>query len=188
MHTLTLYNAFHTSSHALTENMASCTHTQSIPTQEGCQESLSSRQEREKVYIASHKVRGLHDVLMGELEKEEVQLTEQDQRKIRPHVIVQKRVREKETRAALEDLSSFEERPGKTRVFAQWKYEESLKWTSLQEFLFRFLTKTNSAFVRLLLLLILPFSLKLDFVTSGQGHLDIIDVHFPHPERIMHDI
>lgn len=74
---------------------------------------------------------------MGEFGKEGVHLTEQDGRKIRPHVTVQNKVGEEEAGKTLQELKkTFGERSGKAEGFALWRYEDSGEWTHLKEFPF----------------------------------------------------
>ncbi len=75
---------------------------------------------------------------MGELEREGVQLTDQDRAGLRPHVTVQNKVSEEEAKKTLAELEGFKERAGKGEALALWRYEVSGRWTFLREFVFGF--------------------------------------------------
>jgi len=66
-----------------------------------------------------------------------MELTEQDQRSIRPHVTVQNKVDPEEASKTLELLkATFEDRAGMAEGFILWRYEEGGQWTHLKEFPF----------------------------------------------------
>jgi hypothetical protein len=72
---------------------------------------------------------------MDGLKGEGVQLTEQDLRKLIPHVMAQNKVGEEEAGRTLEELrGSFGERAGKAVEFVLWKYEEGGQWTFFEGF------------------------------------------------------
>ncbi|KAB8303950.1 hypothetical protein EYC80_005308 [Monilinia laxa] len=54
--------------------------------------------------VSSFKLRKIHEELLAELRGKDVQLTEQDQRRLRPHVTVQNKVGEEEARRTLEEV------------------------------------------------------------------------------------
>lgn len=65
------------------------------------------------------------------------ELTEQDQRPLRPHVTVQNKVGEKEARRTMEVLSGeWEEKAGKAVGLVMWRYEVGGRWTFLREWEF----------------------------------------------------
>lgn len=89
------------------------------------------------INIASHKLRSLHDELLEGFGREGLNLTEQDKKKIRPHVTVQNKVGEEEARKTLDELKeTFQESPGRAEGFALWGYEQNGEWTHLKEFPF----------------------------------------------------
>ena len=64
-------------------------------------------------------------------------MTEQDQKRIRPHVTVQNKVKEEEARRTLEELTDmFDDRAGMAEGLMLWSYENSGEWTHLKEFTF----------------------------------------------------
>lgn len=89
------------------------------------------------INIASFKLRKIHDELL-EVFEQEVQLTEQDQVRLRAHVTVQNKVSEEEARRTLEALKNeFEEKPGTGEALSLWRYEKNGAWTLLKDFDFQ---------------------------------------------------
>lgn len=69
--------------------------------------------------------------------KEEVQLTDQDRRKLNPHVTVQNKVGEEEAKETLEIVKrEFEEQAGRAEALTLWRYEVGGEWTHLEDFSF----------------------------------------------------
>ncbi|KAM3077351.1 hypothetical protein ACMFMG_006701 [Clarireedia jacksonii] len=90
------------------------------------------------INVASHNLRELHEELLEHFKKEEVQLTDQDQRKLRPHVTVQNKVGEEEARETLEIVKrEFKEQAGRAEALTLWRYEVGGEWTHLEDFPFQ---------------------------------------------------
>lgn len=67
-----------------------------------------------------------------------MQLTDQDQLRLRPHVTVQNKVGEEEAQRTMDVLSKeWHERPGRAEGFTLWRYEVDGRWTFLRDFDFR---------------------------------------------------
>ncbi|KAM0158413.1 hypothetical protein ACHAQE_004202 [Botrytis cinerea] len=121
--------------------------------------SLSSREQKFKVgiknpfplgkkgvalNIASFKLRKIHEELLGEFRENGVQLTEQDERKIRPHVTVQNKVGEEEAKRTLEEVrrewimhgDGNEGIGGMAEAISLWRYEVGGEWTHLEDYEF----------------------------------------------------
>jgi len=63
-------------------------------------------------------------------------LTEQDERRIKPHVTVQNKVAEEEAKMCFDELKAFEDRAGKGEALSLWRYEVGGEWTHLKDFPF----------------------------------------------------
>lgn len=87
--------------------------------------------------VSSFKLRKIHEELLAELRGKDIQLTEQDQRKLRPHVTVQNKVGEEEARTTLEEVRrELEELEGVGEALSLWRYEVGGAWTHLEDFEF----------------------------------------------------
>ena len=87
------------------------------------------------INVASFKLRNLHAELLDVFRDQNVELTEQDKRKIKPHVTVQNKVGEKEAKATLDELKEeFREQVGMAEALSLWRYEEGGEWTHLEDF------------------------------------------------------
>lgn len=65
-------------------------------------------------------------------------LTEQDERKLSPHVTVQNKVSEEVCKRTLDEVTSgWEDRPGTAEGLVLWRYEKGGTWTFLREFGFQ---------------------------------------------------
>lgn len=64
-----------------------------------------------------------------------MQLTDQDQAKLRPHITVQNKVGEVEAQRTMDILSKeWEDRLGEAEGFTLWRYEVDGRWTFVREF------------------------------------------------------
>ncbi|KAG0648176.1 hypothetical protein D0Z07_5845 [Hyphodiscus hymeniophilus] len=134
---ITLFHALPSSAHTPMEKIISQIASRELRFTVGIKNPFPLGKKGVGINIASHKLRGLHEELMEEFAKERVVLTEQDQRKIRPHVTVQNKVGQDEAKRTLEELrESFEDRPGTAEGFTVWRYEEGGEWTHLKDFPF----------------------------------------------------
>ncbi|KAF7898937.1 uncharacterized protein EAF01_008150 [Botrytis porri] len=94
--------------------------------------------------IASFKLRKIHEELLGEFREKGVQLTEQDDRKVRPHVTVQNKVEEGEAKRTLEEMKREWMMNGDgnggiggmAEAITLWRYEVSGEWTHLEDYEF----------------------------------------------------
>ncbi|CAL3973260.1 unnamed protein product [Diplocarpon coronariae] len=87
--------------------------------------------------ISSWKLRTLHEQILCELERDGVQLTEQDMRLGRAHVTVQNKVGQEVAKRTLAALKQeWEECAGRAEGLGLWRYEVGGTWTHLQEFAF----------------------------------------------------
>lgn len=74
---------------------------------------------------------------MRELLKENVELSEQDRQKLRPHVTVQNKATEEEARRTLEVLrGEWKDGSGMALGLSLWRYEVGGEWTFLRDFEF----------------------------------------------------
>ncbi|KUJ19255.1 uncharacterized protein LY89DRAFT_773438 [Mollisia scopiformis] len=90
------------------------------------------------INIASFKLRNLHEEILNGLQKNDVELTEQDKTRLRPHVTVQNKVGEEEARKTMDVLSAeWVEKAGKAEGFSLWRYEIGGEWTFLRDFDFK---------------------------------------------------
>jgi 2'-5' RNA ligase len=137
---ITLFHALPASSYHLTKTALSSISSREQSFTVGIKNPFLLGMKGVGINIASQKLRILHKEMTGDLVKIGIGLTEQDQRKIGPHVTVQNKVGEEEARTALEELKgTFEERAGKAEEYVLWRYGENGEWTHLRDFPF---TKT----------------------------------------------
>ncbi|TGO83177.1 hypothetical protein BPOR_0690g00030 [Botrytis porri] len=91
-------------------------------------------------YLSAH----IHEELLGEFREKGVQLTEQDDRKVRPHVTVQNKVEEGEAKRTLEEMKREWMMNGDgnggiggmAEAITLWRYEVSGEWTHLEDYEF----------------------------------------------------
>lgn len=90
------------------------------------------------INIASFKLREIHKEIQDRFWNAGVELTEQDQNKLNPHVTVQNKVGLEEAEKTLEAVrGEFEDRAGKAVGLVVWRYEVNGEWTKLKEFDFQ---------------------------------------------------
>jgi hypothetical protein len=88
--------------------------------------------------VSSFKLRNLHDEILRAFREEGVELTEQDQAKIKAHVTVQNKVGEEEARRTLEAVKrEWNERGARAEGIVVWRYEVGGEWTWLKEYEFK---------------------------------------------------
>lgn len=76
---------------------------------------------------------------MEEFKTKGVQSTEQDNRKLRPHVTVQNKAGEEEAKRTLEEVKREWKEGGESSVaegVTLWRYEVGGEWTHLEDFEF----------------------------------------------------
>jgi 2'-5' RNA ligase len=134
---ITLFHALPSSSHSTTTAFLSQISTRETSFTVGIKTPFPLGRKGVGINIASFKLRQLHEELLNELKGEGVEMTEQDQRKLRPHVTVQNKVGEEEAMRTLEELrGSWEDTAGKAEALVMWRYEQGGSWTHLQDFPF----------------------------------------------------
>lgn len=80
----------------------------------------------------------MHDELLNSFRKEGVELTEQDQSRLRAHVTAQNKVGEEEAGKTLKEVKKlWIERAARAEGIVVWRYESSGEWTFLKEFDFK---------------------------------------------------
>ena len=90
------------------------------------------------INVGSFKLRHLHSQLQHDLLKTGVELTEQDQKNLHPHVTVQNKVGEEEAHRCLAEMKAgWEERAAHAEGLTLWRYEVGGKWTWLEDFDFQ---------------------------------------------------
>jgi hypothetical protein len=88
--------------------------------------------------VSSIKLRHLRDVLLASFREEGIELTEQDQRRLRAHITIQNKVGEEEARRTLDEVKkSWVDRGAKAEGIVVWRYEVGGEWTRLEEHEFR---------------------------------------------------
>ena len=134
---LTLFHALPSTSHNQIENILFRVVSREKPFTVGIKNPFLLGRKGVGINIASHKLRLFHEELMSDFGEAGLDLTEQDLRKIRPHVTVQNKVGEEEAKKTLEELkSTFKEMAGTAEGFVLWRYEDGGEWTHLTEFPF----------------------------------------------------
>ncbi|KAK2623960.1 hypothetical protein QTJ16_006594 [Diplocarpon rosae] len=134
---ITLFHAIPAASLATLSQTLSSTCSVTAPFTLGIKNPFMLGRKGVALHIASCKLRVLHERILGELERDGVQLTEQDGRVGRAHVTVQNKVSEEEAKRTLVALKQeWEERAGRAEGMSLWRYEVGGTWTHLQEFTF----------------------------------------------------
>lgn len=85
--------------------------------------------------VSSFKLRSIHDELLKRFKEQGVELTEQDQSRLRAHVTVQNKVGEEEAKRTLEEVKKmWAERGARAEGLVVWRYEVGGEWTWLKEY------------------------------------------------------
>lgn len=85
--------------------------------------------------MSSFKLRSIHDELLKRFKEQGVELTEQDQSRLRAHVTVQNKVGEEEAKRTLEEVKKmWAERGARAEGLVVWRYEVGGEWTWLKEY------------------------------------------------------
>ncbi|THV52884.1 hypothetical protein BGAL_0065g00120 [Botrytis galanthina] len=141
---ITLFHALPSSQHFLYKSTLSSLSSRERKFKVGIKDPFPLGKKGVALNIASFKLRKIHEELLEEFREKGVQLTEQDDRKIRPHVTVQNKVEEEEAKRTLEEVKKEWTMHGDgnggiggmAEAISLWRYEVSGEWTHLEDYEF----------------------------------------------------
>jgi len=89
------------------------------------------------INVASFKLKEFHKELLYRFREARIELTEQDQRPVHPHITIQNKVDEEEARRTLEAVQEeFSEQVAFAQGVVVWRYEQNGEWTHLKTYEF----------------------------------------------------
>ncbi|KAE9986686.1 hypothetical protein EG328_005013 [Venturia inaequalis] len=135
---LTLFHALPAAQKPVYHQVLTSLSTSTSPFTVGIKEPFPLGKKGVGLNVSSFKLRGLHDELLKRFRDEGVELTVQDQSRLRAHVTVQNKVGEEEAGRTLEEVKNmWVERAARAEGIVVWRYETSGEWTFLKEFEFK---------------------------------------------------